>query len=655
MRKHIETTLFALLVAALFGAAAWGGIALTRELGRVAAIWPCNGLLVSLLLLRSRSDWPAMVAACFAANVAVNTLVGDSLIASFGFSTANLGEVLLAAVALRPHLNSMSALLNARVLIRFFCYAVLLAPAASGIAASLVLHAATGSPLLDTFSRWWAADALGMAMMVPLVFAVQPCELRDSLRGQRWPGLLLPFALLLLITCGVFAQNTYPLLFLIVPAVLLIAFRLGFTATAIAIFMTAVIAVAFTIAGKGPFMLVHGPGMTGRILAIQLLIGVLVLTTYPVCAVIVNQRALLRNLAASEERFRMIAVNSSDMIVMTDRHGAYVYLSPAATTMFGWSPEEVLGQDGLAYIHPEDVALYAHGLELLRRGRPILSGSFRVRHRDGHYVWVETISRLLTDPVTGEMTGWVSNTRDISARKRVEQLKDEFISTVNHELRTPLTAILGSIGLATSGKFGVPEPRLQRLLEITKENGNRLAQLVNDILDFEKVSSGKMRFELQSHSVDELIDRSVAAMQPYAERLRIALVARHRVPGSMITVDSSRFQQIMANLLSNAAKFSRGGSTVEIDASVLRGRCRISVIDHGCGIPARFQKELFDRFSQADAADDRQRGGTGLGMAIAKQLTEKMSGSITFESQENVGTTFHLDFAVAFSRAHAVA
>jgi PAS domain S-box-containing protein len=350
----------------------------------------------------------------------------------------------------------------------------------------------------------------------------------------------------------------------------------------------------------------------------------------------------------------VIAVNSIDVITVTDERGAWTYMSPSVTEMLGWAPGELIGRDGLEHVHPGDAALYAHGIELLRKGgREVLAGSFRMRHRDGRYIWVETISRPLRAAAgTGSM-GWVSNTRDISARKRVEQLQNEFIATINHELRTPLTAMLGSIGLAASGKFGKPEPQLARLLEMARSNGDRLGQLINDILDFEKASSGKMRFDLRTVAVDDLIDRCIGASRFYAERLGVTIEARQRTPGALIRVDDSRFHQIMANLLSNAAKFSRTGGSVEVDASARDGRCRISVIDHGHGIPAAFRKELFERFSQADSSDGRSRGGTGLGMAIAKHLTEQMSGRISFESEENVGTIFHLEFPLASSEADA--
>jgi PAS domain S-box-containing protein len=554
---------------------------------------------------------------------------------------------------LRPSLTGVSSLGEPRVLVRFLLFAVVIAPAVSGALGAIVALGATGSAFMPTLSRWWTSDALGMAVMLPLVLGLRPAEVRHTLRDTNWSTLAGTFALLIAANLLVFAQSRFPVLFLVMPPMLLIAFRLGYAATAAAIFITAAMAIVSTIAGYGPFTLLRDLTMTQRFLAIELVIAALILTAYPVCAVIARQRRLLRDVAANEERFRVIAVNSIDIIAVTDEHGAWSYLSPSVTEVFGWSPGELIGSTGVEYVHPEDAALYAGGIELLRKGREVLAGSFRMRHRDGRYIWVETISRPLRGAAGAGSLGWVSNTRDISARKRVEQIQNEFIATINHELRTPLTAMLGSIGLAASGKFGKPDPQLARLLEMARANGDRLGQLINDILDFEKASSGKMRFDMRTVAVDDLLDRCISASRFYAERLGVTIEARQRAPGSLIRVDDGRFHQIMANLLSNAAKFSRSGGSVEVDANASDGRCRISVIDHGYGIPAAFRKELFERFSQADSSDGRSRGGTGLGMAIAKHLTEQMSGRISFESEENVGTVFHLEFPLASSEADA--
>jgi len=297
-------------------------------------------------------------------------------------------------------------------------------------------------------------------------------------------------------------------------------------------------------------------------------------------------------------------------------------------------------------VHSDDSKLYRAGIELLKQGQQVLSGSFRMRASDGQFIWVETISRAVHD-AQGRQTGWVSNTRDITARKRVEDLKNEFIATVSHELRTPLTAMLGAVGLAASGKFGTVNEGLQRLLDMAKANGDRLSRLVNDILDFEKASSGKLQFTLEPHAVVTLLEQAVLDIRPYATQHGVKVTLLEPLPDATIQVDAIRFQQVMANLLSNAAKFSEAGDEVTVGATVTHDVCRISVSDEGCGIPAEFRDTLFDRFSQADSSDQRQRGGTGLGMAIAKHFTEQMHGTISFVSEVNVGTAFFLEFPLA--------
>jgi PAS domain S-box-containing protein len=633
-----------LLVTVLFAVAAWAGLALTHQLGRVAAIWLSNAILVSALLLSPRSRWPSLIVATLIANALVNRAIGDGAAASIGYALANTVESFLAAHLLRNSLRGPADLLDPRTLLRFFVYAVALAPAVSGALAAGVLVATRGVPFIEVMLKWWAADALGMAIVVPLVLAIRPSELLESIRTHRAIETFGPFALLLLVAVLVFGQSSFPVLFLLFPPLLLIAFRVGFAGTAIAISVCAAIAIAFTMAGRGPFMLIGDGDVANRIMILQLLLAVLILTTYPVCAVLTAQANLLRDVASSEERFRALAANSHDIIALTDMNGVWRYVSPSVTTVFGWKPEELIGKNGMAYVHIEDAALYVRGTEALMQGKEVLTGSFRMLHRDGRYIWVETISRALLD-ATGKQTGWVSNSRDISARRRVEQLKNEFISTVSHELRTPLTAMIGAVGLAATGRFGRVDEGLQRLLEMAKSNGDRLSTLVNDILDFEKVSSGKMQFDLQPHAVEPLLDQSIAAIRPYAAQHQVTVV-KGSIDNVAIRVDAGRLQQIMANLLSNAAKFSVRGGEVVVGASVRDGRCRISVVDHGCGIPLEFRATLFERFAQADASDGRRRGGTGLGMAIAKHFTEQMRGSISFESEENVGTTFHVEFPV---------
>ena len=232
---------------------------------------------------------------------------------------------------------------------------------------------------------------------------------------------------------------------------------------------------------------------------------------------------------------------------------------------------------------------------------------------------------------------------DISERKRIDRLKNEFISTVSHELRTPLTSISGSLGLLTGGAAGDLSDKARQLIEIAESNSDRLVRLINDILDVEKIEAGRMEFDLQATELMPIIEAALAVNRPYGERHGVRFQIVGTLPDAMVCVDVDRFDQICANLLSNAAKFSPRDGVVEISVSRNDGMIRISVSDDGPGIPSEFQERIFEKFTQADTSDARHAPGSGLGLSIAKAIAEKMNGLIAFESEPGRGCTFFLD------------
>ena len=652
MRRRFPSPAIAFFVAVGSGLAAWSGIELAGGIGHLGSIWIANAVLVFALLSSARSQWRVLIGATLATHVAVNLVVGGSLVVSIGLAIANVTEATLAALLLHDRLRSAADLIEQKTQLRFFAFVVVLAPAVSALIGALTLHLVQGASFPEAVLRWWAAAALGMALIVPLLLASRPAALGASLRSRLVSDWIGSFGVLLIVAIFVFNQASYPILFLLLPPVLLIAFRIGVVGTAIGISLCAVVALVLTTSNVGPFTLIQDDSSVGQTMVMQLLLATLILTTYPVCAITATQRKLLREIAASEERFKLLAANSSDVVALTDPDGIIRYVSPAVTALLGWEAEDLIGKSGKSFIHIDDAMVYVRGVEMLTQGRDTLTGSFRMRHRDGRYLWMETVSRGLFD-TTGKHLGWVSSSRDISARRRVEQIKNEFIATVSHELRTPLTAMLGAVNLAASGKFTQPSTEFTKLLHLAKANGDRLEALVGDILDFEKVSARNMLFDLAPHAVDDLIDQALVSIQPYAAQLSVRVLRRRSVPTVAINVDAGRFQQIMANLLSNAAKFSHENGIVEVDTVVVERHCRISIIDRGCGIPQEFRSNMFERFVHADASDRRKRSGPGLGMTIAKHMTEQMGGNISFESEESVGTTFHVEFPLAATDVQA--
>ena len=244
--------------------------------------------------------------------------------------------------------------------------------------------------------------------------------------------------------------------------------------------------------------------------------------------------------------------------------------------------------------------------------------------------------------VTGRSLVWTL-VEDISERKKVEKMKNEFISTVSHELRTPLTAISGSLGLVTGGALGsLPEP-LERVLSIAHRNSNHLRQLVDDLLDIEKLVSGKMRMHISSEFLPPLLHEIVDRLRSYASDNRVCVTLDENIPHVYANVDRQRLTQALTNLLSNAIKFSPEGSIVSVKTSHLKDHIRIVVQDEGPGIPDSFKPRVFQKFAQADSSDTRGKGGTGLGLAITQEIMMQMEGDVGFESQEGHGATFWLE------------
>jgi signal transduction histidine kinase len=223
-------------------------------------------------------------------------------------------------------------------------------------------------------------------------------------------------------------------------------------------------------------------------------------------------------------------------------------------------------------------------------------------------------------------------------------LKTQFVAVVSHELRTPLTSIKGSIDLINSGMFGELPPRVQSLLVMAGKSSQRLADLVNDLLDLQKLEEGKMSFSMETIDVRTFVANAVQSHQGLAERYDVSLHLQDA--GSMplyIHTDASRLMQVLGNMISNAAKFSPKKGDVFVGLSVTHESVRIYVTDNGLGIPPGSSEKIFERFTQLDSSDQRKFGGTGLGMSISRDIMNALGGTINYDSEPGVGTTFYIE------------
>ncbi|HWY70545.1 MAG TPA: CHASE3 domain-containing protein [Terriglobales bacterium] len=238
--------------------------------------------------------------------------------------------------------------------------------------------------------------------------------------------------------------------------------------------------------------------------------------------------------------------------------------------------------------------------------------------------------------------------RDLTRRQQIERMKSEFVSVVSHELRTPLTSIHGSLALLASGLLGRVDAKGTRMLEIAVSNTDRLIRLLNDILDIEKLDSGKMDIRQMQCSARELIEHAIDVMRPMAQNQHITLSAKKSE--LFIYADRDQCIQCLTNLLSNAIKFSEPGGMVKVAAKSIGTHAQFEVSDQGRGIPENKKNSIFERFHQVDTSDSRKRGGTGLGLAISRSIVEQHGGKIWVESQLGIGSTFF--FTVPLAQTH---
>ena len=272
----------------------------------------------------------------------------------------------------------------------------------------------------------------------------------------------------------------------------------------------------------------------------------------------------------------------------------------------------------------------------------ILNPSKPVQHefRLADDKWVE----FRGSPMSGG--GYIMSFRDFTERYHLDRMKGEFVSTVSHELRTPLTSILGSLGLVRGGAGGVIPDAAQDLVEIGIENGERLLNLINDILDLDKINRNDFILDLETLSINDLVDASVKANLGFADRFDIQLRVLKGEHDYIVNGDRQRLMQVMDNLLSNAVKFSSREDVVEIQLSERRGFVRVAITDQGPGVPRKFKKTIFDRFVQVDSSDTRSIAGTGLGLSICKGIISGHAGIINLYSTPSMGSTFYFELPI---------
>ncbi len=373
---------------------------------------------------------------------------------------------------------------------------------------------------------------------------------------------------------------------------------------------------------------------------------------------VTSQKKAKEELETSEKLYRLLADNSQDVISLHQLDGTFEYVSPSSINLHGYYPHELVGRNGIEFILVDDVQKILSEapsqLERMKNNQVLEPSQFRIVTKNRGIVWVENLIKPLFE--NGELSGFQSTVRDISARKAYEialekakqaaeqatLAKSQFLSMMSHEIRTPMNGIVGITNLLLSEN---PRPDQSENLGLLKFSCNNLLSIINDILDYSKVEAGKIELEKISFNLADTIQRC-NNLHEYSARekgVALSLQADERIPNFLLG-DPVRISQVLNNLLSNAIKFTDSGS-VKMKA-IYEGkhsdlhRITFSIEDTGIGIAEDKIESVFEGFNQASSDITRKFGGTGLGLAISKRFLELMNSHIYVRSVLNKGSEF---------------
>jgi PAS domain S-box-containing protein len=353
--------------------------------------------------------------------------------------------------------------------------------------------------------------------------------------------------------------------------------------------------------------------------------------------------------ACMEATYRALVETAPDAMLVVDQSGEIKLVNAQAEKQFGYGRAELLGRR-ITTIIPEGFAeqLLADTLQSAGGSTPqeIRAGvELTGRCKDGSCFPVEVVLGPLQTDGRTLVTAVI---RDIRVRKaesaRVDRLKNEFVATVSHELRTPLTSIMGALALLRGNTSGPLPEGTSRLVNIAYTNSNRLVRLVNDILDIQRIESGKVQFVRKKVDLRSVLEEAIDSAYGYAASYDVRMRLEASKSACNLHSDRNWLLQIVTNLLSNAIKFSPRGEEVLVTLVRRKGSVSILVRDHGSGVPHDFRSEIFAKFARADTSDSRQKGGTGLGLSIVKQMVSRLGGEVGFGDAPGGGAIFYVDF-----------
>jgi PAS domain S-box-containing protein len=345
-------------------------------------------------------------------------------------------------------------------------------------------------------------------------------------------------------------------------------------------------------------------------------------------------RMMAADLAEATRKERAILDNAVDVICSISSDGRFKAVNPASLAVWGYSPEDLIGLHFAEIFAKEDVPKFRAALNQIKQDNTLVTLENEVVTPDK-----ERVSMLWSLRWSEAERALFCVAHDISDRKRLEQLKQEFLAVISHELRTPLTSLQATLTLIGTGMYGQLSESGAKRIRSAESSATRLIMLINDLLDIEKMEAGKLSMTYQDVNLADIVENSIESVRGFAEDHGIILKATEHTPVKVLA-DSDRLVQVMVNLLSNAIKFSKNGTQVEVKIAEKGELTEVHVVDHGAGIPEGYEQKIFEKYEQVPTAKSGKRDGTGLGLPICKAIIDQHGGTIGVRPTPGGGSTF---------------
>ena len=634
----------ALIVALAYFAAALAGFRLSFVAQQVSIVWAPTGIALATLLVFGIRMWPAIWIAAFAVNATTSAPLWTAPVIASG----NTCEAVLAAWMLKRYIGFDTALVRVRDVVAFMVAGVGVSTLVSATVGAAALCAGGAQPwarFATIWSDWWLGDAAGALVVAPAIMTVAR---RDAWPRREWKPLAMLALGAIFVAELVFgealgARSTHPLEYILFPFIVAAAVRGGPLVTSVVVLCASGVAILGTVGGSGPFAaasLHHG------LVLLQAYMGVLAGTGLLLASAMAEREAgrrreieAARAIVRREQVLRLAQRAGGVAIFEWDFVHQIANCSEEFFRIFGLPPRDgvMTGAEWADFVHPEDRDRMAAHLQSVLAGEAPAVADYRIRTVDGATRWLAYSGQLENTPEGPRLLGTVT---DVTPRmesaaalrhaketaEAANQLKDQFLATLSHELRTPLNVILGYTRMLQAGTIAPDQQR--HAIEVIERNAIAQNQLVEDLLDMSRITTGKVRLETDVVQPAAVLGSVLDGVRPAAAAKEIDLLCEIQDDAGPIRGDASRLQQVYWNLLTNAVKFTERGGRIAVRLRAAEGVIETSIEDTGIGIKAEFLPYVFDPFRQADGRLNRDHGGLGLGLAIAKQLVELHGGTI---------------------------